>query len=326
MNDELHNLTVRLEPKSLFLVSRSYLEHFHSSSWQVQFDYLKITSVQPASNNNNNTTKIASAAGVIGALVFIGFILFWFFHRRRKRGVQVIEPHNSILLEDYPHGSGSPAVHISPFYERPQYKKLSNTGYDGGHEEVVLLVGAPATGDRKNKNKYSLYNAPEVSVSFQSLHNSQEPLVASTSAGVPSREPPLPSTMTTYATSLDSGIWESVRSSVTPNYTDGTSEVGEFQSAAFPQTAKATPPRPPRLTIPSSSTSPPIPPVLRQMSFYPPAITGVEISQMKMREQTLQTSPLVSPQPMTAVTMLPPYRSPIHASPVPPLPDPHAPQ
>ena len=264
----------------------------------------------PASNNN---TKIASVVGVISAMVFIGLILFWYFHRKRKRGVRVIKPHHSLLLEDHSCGSGSPAARISPFYERPQYKKISNTGYDGDREEIVLLRGAPITRDRKNTNKYSLYGSEEEPISSQSLHGSQEPLVTPITTGdVPSREPPLPPTMAAYTTSSYSGIVEFVRSGITSNYTSGA-------SAPFPQTAKSTPPRPPRLSIP-------FPPILRQTSLYPPAVTAAEISQMKMREQALQTLPPMSPQLMTAMTMLPPYRSPTHTPPVPPLPDPDAPQ
>lgn len=268
----------------------------------------------PASNNN---TKIASVVGVISAMVFIGFVLFWYFHRRRKRGVRVIKPHHSLLLEDHPCGTGSPAARISPFYERPQYKKLSNTGYNGDREEIVLLRGAPITRDRKNTNKYSLYSSEEEPISSQSLHGSQEPLVTPITTGdVPSREPPLPPTIATYSTSSYSGMVEFVRSGITSNYTSGA-------SAPSPQTAKSTPPRPPRLSIPLPLPSRPILPILRQTSLYPPAVTAAEISQMKMREQAL---PPMSPQPMTAMTMLPPYRSPTHTSPVPPLPGSDAPQ
>jgi len=290
MNEDLHSLTVKLEPKSLFLVSEPYLKYCHLSSWAIQFDYLKITSEQPdplSTPAPNDTAKIASIAGVISALVLIGLIVLWLFYRRRKRGVQVIEPDDRLLLSDYPHGSGSPPANITPFYGTAQYSKSGYIGSEGDHEGFVLLAGAPVTGDRRKQ--YPLYNVPEGSVSSHSLHEPWESQVAA--ADVPTRESSPPLTVATYAPSVYDGLGE---------------------------TAITTSPRPPRLTIPSSSARPPVLPIPQQTSLYPPPVTAAEVSQMKMQAQVLRPLSPTSPQPMTATTMLPPYSPPADASLVPP--------
>ena len=239
--------------------------------------------------------------------------MLWLFLRRRKRGVQVIVPRDPFLLHHHPRRSDPPPAHISPFYGTPQYRKSSHTEYDGDHEGTLLLAGARVTGDRKNK--YSPYDVPEVPVASRSLHDPQGPQVASAPAtNVPAREPSPPLTMATYAPSMNGGIGETVYNSVTPNHEDAAPESRDFRSAPSTQTAAVIPLRPPRLTIPSSSEFPPVQPILQRPSLYPSAVAAAEISQIQMRTQTLPPLPPVSPQPMTATTMLPPYRSPVHTS------------
>ena len=241
--------------------------------------------------------------------------MLWIFHRRRKRGVRVIKPHNSLLLDDYPRASGSPPARITPFHWAPQYSK---TAHDGAHEGIILLTGAPVTGDRKNKPLSS-----EVPAYSDSIHDLREPQVASTSAAnVPSREPLPPPISATYAPSVYGGIRESVYGGVTSDYADAQSE----RSAPPPHTATVTPPRPLPLTSSSSSTPPPVRPLPQQPLLFPPAVTATEITQMRMPPQTLPPQSPVSPPHMIARTMVPPHRSPTRTSPSNPLPDSHTPQ
>ena len=247
-----------------------------------QFDYLKVTS-NPSTTTTSPTTRdntpiVASIAAVIGVLVLIGLIVLWLFYQRRRRGVRVIVPRDPFLLANHPRRTDSPPAHITPFYETPRYAKLSHTESDGNHEEVLLLAGTQATGDRKKK--YSVYNVPETPGSSHSLRDPQGPQTASTlSVNVtPRRSSPQP-TMATYAPSTKGGIREAVYSGMPPTYAQMESEDKGLPSAPSTQTAPIIPLRPLR---PSPAPSP-AQPILQRMSLYHPPVSGAETSQKKRR-------------------------------------------
>ena len=300
MTEGSHNLTVRVKPKSLFIVSESYLKSCHLSSRPVQFDYLTIIS-DPSNSPSpvkDNTTIIAPIVGVLGGLAFIGLI--WFCYRlwRKTQGVKIKVPSNPFLPTDHPRRPDSPSGHISPYYT-PQEVIASHPEYDGDHEGTILLAGPPVTGDRKKR-----YDGPGAPVFSHSLHYPRRPQVASTSTvDFPSEaSSPQPAT-TSYAPSSSGGTKETVYSPMTPNYAHSASESWDPRSAPSTQTAAVIPMRPLRLTIPSSSPPPPVQPVPRQMSLYPPAVTGAEVSQRRLSEQT---NPPPSRPPIRALPIYPP--------------------
>lgn len=284
MTEGSHNLTVRLNPKSFFIVSKSCLKSCHLSSRPVQFDYLRISSdpsrvpLPPTTTPNPNTTIIAPIVGVVGAVIFIGLIVFLVLRRRKKGGVQVVVPDDPFLLVDHPQGSDTPPAHISPFYVTPQDANAGRTEYNRGHEGILLLSGAPVTGDRKRKQ--TLYDVPEAPVSSHLLHDLRESQVASaSSAGVPSRESSPPTTIATYARSTNR---ESAYSAMPLNYAHTASESRDVRSAQLAQIVAPIPVRHRTLTTPSLSVPPPVQPVQKRTSLYPSAVTAADVSQKRM--------------------------------------------
>lgn len=286
MTEGSHNLTVRLNTKSFFIVSKSCLKSCHLSSRPDQFDYLRIISdpsrrvTPPTPPPNPNTTIIAPIVGVVGGVVFIGLTVFWFLHWRGKQGVKVVVPDDSFLPVDHPQGSDSPPAHISPFYVPPQDARTGRTEYNGDQEGTLLLAGAPVTRDRKRN--HSQYDVPEAPVPSHLLPDLRESQVASTSsAGGPSRESSPPATLATYAWSTNR---ESVYSAMTSNYAHTVSENRDLRSAQSTQIVAPIPMplRPRQFTSPSLSVPPPVQPVLEHTPLYPSAVSAADAYRRRM--------------------------------------------